>query len=259
LLIATAIFMVICGAMFTLLQISQEKYAIESQMSGSFQEARLGLDQMVRDINISGYPTVSMFANTGNASAYAIAPFAWSPGYTTNNSCQLASGGSLPCNPTPSDQDLIIETNPYPANPTNPASQVSWIRYVLSGNTLYRGVVAKTSGMDPNSATSTTSGVLTPFVNNVQNYATGTVLTQINATYPNMFPSGVQPPIFTYTCSTPSGPQPCLSAGTTYSAPQYISDVDITLIVTTPQNDMQTGAIKVIELTGRGHRTNAVN
>jgi prepilin-type N-terminal cleavage/methylation domain-containing protein len=244
LLIATAIFMVVCAAMFTLLQVSQEKYAIESQMSGSFQEVRLGLDQIVRDINISGYPSANLLANTTNPLNYAQNPFAWSPGYASTV-CQIGSCAS------PTDQDLIVETNPYPGNT---GSTVSWIHYQYVNNVLYRGVIAKTSG-DPLSAFAS-GAVMTPLVNNVVNYASGALLDQINAEYPTI----TEPqPIFVYTCTTPTGPQLCASAPAPYNEPQYISDVDITLIVQTPQQDMQTQALKLIELTGRGHRNNAVN
>jgi prepilin-type N-terminal cleavage/methylation domain-containing protein len=267
LLIATAIFMVICAAMFTLLQMAQQKYAVETQMSGSFSEARLGLDQIVRDINISGYPTANMFSNTAavSSSSYAQAPFAWAPGYLTTPTpvdCQLGGTGGSGCNPSPSDFDLIVETN---LAPNNPGSTVSWIRYKFVANspgdpnnigTLYRGVVAKSQNADP-VATTNQAAVMTPLVNNVVNYAGGPLITQISAQYPLMFSTGTQP-IFTYTCSTPTGPQPCASAGT-YNAPRYVSDVDITLIVMTPQPDMQTQSIKLIELTGRGHRTNSGN
>jgi Tfp pilus assembly protein PilW len=250
LLIATAIFMVVCGAMFTLLQVSQQKYAIETQMSGSFGEARLGMDQIVRDINISGYPSANMLANTTNTTTFSQNPFAWSSGYPTSV-CQIGACGS------PTDQDLIVETNPY----TGSSSVVSWIRYQYqapSGSqngVLYRGVIPKTTG-DPVAAFASNNGVMTPLVNNVVNYASGTTLDLINAQYPNII---VPQPIFSYTCSTPSGPQSCASAPAPYNEPQYISDVDITLIVQTPQMDMQTQSLKLIELTGRGHRTNAVN
>ena len=246
LLVATAIFMVICGAMFGLLQVSQQKYRIETQMSGSFQEARLGIDQIVRDVNISGYPSAGLLSNTSNSTSYALAPFAWDPGYLSNTDCQIGAT----CTPTPGDYDLIVETDF--------GSGVSWIRYQLVGTTLLRGLVPKTAGSDPVTATSAV-GVMTPLVVNVVNNASGALLAQITAEYPSMFQGGAQP-LFVYTCSTPSGPQPCTLPSTgAYNAPRYISDVDITLIVMTPQPDMQTQSLKLIELTGRGHRTNSAN
>lgn len=249
LLVATGIFMVICAAMFGLLQVAQEKYAIETQMSGSFQEARLGLDQIVRDVNIAGYPSASLFSNTNSSASYAVAPFAGDPGYP---SATCAVGACA----TPNDHDLIIETSVGSVD-ANGMLTVSWIHYQLQGTILYRGVAAKTAGADPVSAT-TASGVMTPLVNNVIYNPSGALLAQISTDYPSMF-SGGQPPLFAYTCSTPTGPQPCSSAPTPFNQPQYISDVDITLIVQTPQQDMQTQSLKLIELTGRGHRTNSQN
>ena len=245
LLVATAIFMVICGAMFGLLQISQEKYVAETQMSGSFQEARLGLDQIVRDIDAAGYPPVSMFSNLTNPLNFAQVPFAWGPNYPLTD-CQIGST----CSPTPSDYDLIVETNT--------GSGMVWIRYQLNQaqGVLYRGVVPKTTG-DPVSAFSG-SGIMTPLVTNVLNYPTTAQLAQINTQYSTMLPAGTQP-IFVYSCSTPApapaGSQPCASAGA-FNAPKFIIDIDVTLIVRTPQQDMQTQSLKLIELTGRGHQTN---
>jgi len=248
LLVATAIFLVICAAMFGLLQVSQQKYSMESQLSGSFQEARLGIDQIVRDVNISGYPSVALFSNPASSISFALGPFAWDPGYLSNTDCQLGSICS-----TPGDYDLIVETNLGDGN------GVSWIHYQLQGTTLFRAVVPKTAGSDPVAAT-TAAGLMTPLVNNVVNNTSSlstALLAQINAEYPSMFPGGPQP-LFAYSCATPSGSVPCSTAGT-YNAPRYISDVDITLIVMTPTPDIQTGTLKLIELTSRGHRSNPGN
>ena len=56
LLTALGIFLLLTGAAFTLLSSSQQRYQTDSQVLTSFQEARLGLDQMVRDIDDAGYP-----------------------------------------------------------------------------------------------------------------------------------------------------------------------------------------------------------
>ena len=51
-------------------------------MSGSFQEARLSVDQIVRDFNQSGYPGLGMFSvKPADTSQYAVGPVAWDPGY----------------------------------------------------------------------------------------------------------------------------------------------------------------------------------
>jgi prepilin-type N-terminal cleavage/methylation domain-containing protein len=247
LMVAMAIFIVICAAMFGLLELSQKRYSSESQLSGSFQEARLGTDQMMRDINVAGYPSVTMISNPALPASYAVSPVAWDPNYPSAP-CQVG----LTCSPTPSDFDLIVETNLGDGN------GVSWIRYRLpvGSTTLYRAVVPKVAGGDPVSLTSS-STVLIPFVENVMNNVTDPLLSQIKAQYPAMFPTGPVP-IFQYTCSTPTGSQSCTLA-TNYNAPKNISDIDITLIVKTPQVDMQNYSLQVMELTGRGHITNPSN
>jgi prepilin-type N-terminal cleavage/methylation domain-containing protein len=248
LMVSMAIFLVICAAMFGLLELSQKRYVTESQLSGSFQEARLGVDQILRDVNVSGYPSKSLFSNPLSSASYAVSPFAWEPGYNgsnTNNPCQV----TVNCNPTPAEFDLIIETEI--------AGTVSWIRYQLKDTTLYRSVVPKTGG-SPVNATSSAS-VMTPFVENVMNNVTDPLLGEIKAQDPTMFANGPVP-LFQYTCNTPTGPQPCNSgAAAAYNSPNNISDVDVTLIVKTPEVDMQTHTIQLMELTGRGHRSNPSN
>jgi prepilin-type N-terminal cleavage/methylation domain-containing protein len=249
LMVAMAIFLVICAAMFSLLELSQKRYNTESQLSGSFQEARLGVDQILRDINVSGYPSFSMFSNPISSASYSVSPFAWEPGYNginSNNSCQV----TVNCNPAPAAFDLIVETDF--------GSGVSWIRYQLVNTTLYRAVVPKTAGGNPVTATSSAS-VMTPFVENVMNNVTDPLLGEIKAQDPTMFARGPVP-LFQYTCNTPTGPQLCSSAAAAgYNAPNNISDVDVTLIVKTPEVDMQNRSIQLMELTGRGHRSNPSN
>jgi prepilin-type N-terminal cleavage/methylation domain-containing protein len=249
LLVAMGIFLVICGAMFGLLQVSQQRYSAETQLSGSFQEARLGIDQMIRDINISGYPSFGIFSNPASAASYAVSPFAWDPGYlnTPPTYCQVG----LTCSPSPADFDLIVETD------FGNGTGVNWIHYQLQNTTLYRTVVPKTAGTDPVTATSGPAQ-MTPFVENVMNNAPEPLLTEIREQYPNMYPTGPVP-LFQYTCSTPSGPQPCSTAAAPYNQVQKISDIDVTLIVKTPRVDLSNDSLKLMELTGRGHRSNPTN
>lgn len=242
LLVSLGIFLLVIGAAFTLLGSSQNRYQTESQVLTSFQEARLGLDQIVRDVNDAGYPPPSYVST--NFNLFATTPFAWSPGYSTSRSCNIAISSGNPVCTTPGDFDLIIETNP---NPQDPGSQVQWIRYQLQTPpppavqvpTLMRGVVNKTSGGDPDAATSV-AGVLAPFVQNVVN-------------------SPAQP-IFSYTCDTSTGPGlpplPCPNAAAVDNSPANIRDVMINLIVATPQPDPTTGQPRVVELRGRGRRVN---
>lgn len=244
LLVAMAIFLIICGAMFGLLQLSQEKYSSETQMSGAFQEARLGIDQIVRDVDVAGYPSLNLFSKPASSTSYALSPAAWDPGYLSNTDCQIGTT----CTPTPGDFDLIVETDL--------GNGVSWIRYQLVGTTLFRGVIPKTAGTDPVAATSA-SGVMVPLVVNVMNNAAGAQLAQITAQNPSMFSGGPQP-VFQYSCNTSAGSQPCSSVPS-YNAPRNISDIDVTLIVMTQQPDMQTQSLKLMGLSGRAHRSNPVN
>ena len=248
LLLAMAVFLVICGAMFSLLSLSQQRYSSEMQLSGSFQEVRLAMDQITRDMDDAGSPTAGMFSTLPPSTSYAVGPVAWSPTYPTVP-CIVGST----CSPTPGDFDLIIETTI--------GTTVSWIRYQLIGTTLYRGSVAKTN-TDPISATSA-AGVMVPFLVNVMNNAATAApaqYAQITATYPTMFPGSKPVPIFQYSCATPNAIVACTSVGAgAYNTALNISDVDVTLIVMTPFPDAQTQQVKVIELSGRGHRLNPTN
>ena len=249
LMIATGIFLVICGAMFGLLQLSQQKYSSETQISGAFQETRLAIDQIVRDFNVSGYPAVSMFSKVpADSSQYALSPVAWDPNYPVTP-CLVGTAGGGTCQ-TPGDFDLIVETDL--------GNGESWVRYQLIGTTLYRAVVGKTAGGDPVNATSP-ARVMVPFLtnvmNNVMNTSSAGLLTPINAAYPSMFPGGAPQPIFRYTCNTPTGTKPCPSAGND-GVPRNIGDVDINLIVMTRRPDAQTQVLKLVQLSGRGHRLN---
>jgi prepilin-type N-terminal cleavage/methylation domain-containing protein len=251
LLLAMSVFLLICGAMFGLLQLSQQRYSSETQLSGAFQEARLAVDQISRDVNDAGFPSAGLFSKLPDPTLYAVTPVAWYPGYSSAP-CFIGTGDGGTCT-TPGDFDLILETTLQ--TPTGPV--VSWIRYQLVGTTLYRAVVSPKTNGDPAGAFST-PGVMVPFLNNVMNNATGQI-SQIQAAYPTMFPTGNPVPIFQYMCDTPVGTVACPNAATTYNSPQNIRDVDITLIVQTQQPDAQTGQLKLIELNGRGHRLNPSN
>jgi len=249
-LVSMAIFLVICGSAFTLLGVSQQRYQAESQTLNTFQEARLGLDQILRDVSDAGFPPPNQFqVPPTNLSLYAQSAIAWYPNYP-NGSCTIGGTCSTPWN-----DGMFIETNP---TPQVPGTIVQYIRYKMttdtSGNTitLSRGMFPKT-GADPYSTIS--DGSLTPFVHNVMNDASPTQIAQINALYPNMFPGGNQVPVFTYFCDTPTGPQNCTTVN---GVPANIRSVLVTLIVETPTPDAQTGQIRVIELTGQASRINSI-
>jgi len=255
LLTALGIFLVICGAAFTLLGASQKHFQSESQVLTSFQEARLGLDQIVRDVNDAGFPPPTF--TDGLPAHSTSSPFAWSPGYASSR-CQIGTGGGGTCttatagDSSPGDFDLIIETNPNPQ--TNPT--VQWIRYQLQGTMLMRGMVDKISG-DPDAATSGAN--LAPFVQNVINNAPPGQIAQYQAAYPGMFPGGNPVPLFTYICDTPTAPQspaPLCPAAGPDNSPANIREVTITLIVAAPTPDATTGVPRIVQLSGRGRRVN---
>ena len=81
LLMVVIVFTAVTGSVFLLLDVSQQRYRMESEFLDSFQGARLGLDQMTRDIHSAGYPPGNAFqggVNPGNK--VAVTPFAWAPG-----------------------------------------------------------------------------------------------------------------------------------------------------------------------------------
>jgi prepilin-type N-terminal cleavage/methylation domain-containing protein len=246
LLIATAVFLLICGAIFGLLDLAQKNYGRETQISSSFQEARLAMDQIVTDFDQAGYPSLSMFSEVPTTTPYAFGPVAWSPGYTNTPPapCQLGTTCI-----SPGDFDLIVETTT--------AGVVSWIRYQLVGTTLYRSAVPKTPGVDPTLVTATPA-VMVPFIVNVMNNPPGGQLAELIATYPTVYPGGQPVPIFQYTCDSSAGTVPCPTAAPPGLSTQ-IRDVDVNLIVRTTQRDLQTQKWKLVELNGRGHRSNPDN
>ena len=260
LLTALGIFLLVTGAAFTLLSTSQQRYRTESQVLNSFQEARLGMDQMVRDINDAGYPPKS-YLDANHPLVSTSFPFGWSPGYTVPNPCLIGTAGGGTCG-TPTDFDLIIETNPDPrGDPAcTPYCPAQWIRYQLAGPngaTLMRGAVYKQLSRDP---AVDTSGSLAPFVENVVNNSPNLQIGQfqLSTAYPALFPGGNPVPIFQYICDDPNAPQnppqPC--PGSPANSPANIRDVAITLIVADPSPDSVTGRPRLVQLEGRGRRIN---
>jgi len=247
LMISVAIFIAISGAIFGLLGQSQKSFQTESQLLSSFQEARLGLDQIVRDANASGYPPLNHFDVLPPANNYTAGPLAWQPGYLTPAPCLIGTAGGGTCT-TPGDFDVIFEGDVD-------GSGVKWIRYQLTGTTLFRGVANKTLGGDPDAATNAASGVLLPYVTNVVNNPGAAQIGLIKAAYPSMFPGGVAQPIFQFTCDTAAGTVLCQNAGAS-NAPANVRDIEIVLIVQTTQRDAQTAKLRLVQLNGRGHRIN---
>jgi prepilin-type N-terminal cleavage/methylation domain-containing protein len=242
LLVSSTVFLLMAGAAFSLLATSSKRFKTDSQVLTSFQEARLGIDQITRDIADAGFPPRSRFSIAAPATnLYAAGPFAWAGTAYPTTPCSV--GGSCT---TPGAFDLIVETD-------YDDTGVKWIRYqLLAGQTtLTRAVVNK----PPNGTTpdATTTAALLPYLQNVMNNASAAQITKIRAAYPSMFPGGNPVPMFTYTCDVVGGnPQACSAANN----PADIRDVDIWLIVQSLSPDRQTGELRLVELHGLGHRVN---
>jgi prepilin-type N-terminal cleavage/methylation domain-containing protein len=242
LMVSSAVFLVMAGAAFSLLGTSSQRFKTDSQILTSFQEARLGIDQITRDVSDAGFPPRNRFSIAAPATnLYAAGPFAWAPSYPLTP-CTI--GGSCT---TPNGFDLIVETD-------YDGTGVKWIRYQLPAGTttLLRAVVPKTAGGNPDTSTSA-AGVLLPYLQNVMNNASGTQIGAIRGAYPAMFPGGNPVPMFTYTCDVVGGiPAACTGANT----PADVRDVDITLIAQSLSRDKKTLQLRLVELHGLGHRMN---
>ena len=251
-MVAMAVFLVICGAMFGLMNMSQKRFQTESQVLDSFQQARLGLDEVVRDASDMGYPPQNQFTTTPVAAPFAaITPVAWSPNYAAAP-CLIGTAGGGTCT-TPGDFDVIFEEQ-------YDNTGVNWVRYTLQGTTLWRGATPKTgnAGVDPAAAVSIAAGNMYPYVTNVMNNANAAQIAAFRAAYPAMFPGGIPQPIFQYYCPNPAAPpalRRCQNAGANNS-PDNVVDVEVTLIVRATRSDAQTRAPRLVELNGRGHRLN---
>ncbi len=235
-LVAVAIFLVICSAIFSLISISQTRFTAESGFEDTFQSGRTALDQMIRDVHNAGYPPANLFTPaTGNATPQLVAmPFAWMPNYPATP-CTLASNCT-----SPTGFDIIVETNVDPQS----SSSVEWVRYRLNGTTLERGQATKNlaAGHDP---VTDTGAVMTTFVENVMNNPGASTITAIQKVYPTLFPGNVAVPVFTYTIDSGAN-----------SDPTNIREVNITLILQAPFADSSTNQKRMVALTGQARREN---
>lgn len=255
-LVALAVFVVICGAIFKLLNTSQQRYHTESQVLDSLQDARLGLDEIVRDAGDAGYPPYSNFTlapgclATVPCATYVNSPVAWSPGYVALAPCQIGTAGGGTCL-TPGDFDVIFEEQ------ADNAANIRWIRYTLRGTTLFRGSAQKQNASAVANVGFAANNMY-PYVYNVVNNDTAANIAAYRASYPTMFPGGNPVPIFQFYCPNPAANPAtvlCQNAGAN-NLPSKVVDVEITLIVNTPQRDAQNNALHLVELNGRGHVIN---
>jgi len=243
-MLSISLFIIISGAALGLLNMAQKRFQTEGQVLSSFQEGRLALDMIVRDINDSGYPAANQVPAATLATGYAVTPVAWSP--VSVNPCAVSVCTS------PGNFDLILEE----LNATTNTMQ--WIHYQLVGTTLFRGTVDKAvagGGADPIAATAAAG--MFPYATNVINNTSAAQITAVNAAYPGTFPGGAPVPIFTYYCDIPNAtPALCSTASAANNLANNIREVEVTLIVLIQQPDMQTQRLRVVTLNGRGHRPN---
>lgn len=256
-LVVVAVFTLVTGAVFGLLDVAQQRYRTESETLDAFQGARIALDQITRDVHAAGYPPVKSLSAAQQAanSASLAYPFAWQPGYNTQPAlaapCQVTTGlAAGTCN-IPSQWDVIMESDLDPEN----ANGVEWIRYSLQNDTLFRGVATKVVGGDPVAAT---NGTLVPYVENVMNNASAADIARIRASYPNLFPGGNPVPLFTYRFENKAGcpNQPPAPLPPVVAPPGCIREVSITMIVQSQNLDMRTRQPRVVTLTGLARRIN---
>src|SRR5438309_1543194 len=136
-MVSVTIFVILSGAMFGLLDLSQKRNQTEAQLLDTFQEARLGLDQIVREASDSGFPPANHFTVLPAVGSYTQSPVAWSPNYPLV-ACQVL----VTCI-TPGPFDVILEED------YDGSGVVRWVRYQLVGTTLMRGAAPKVAGGDP--------------------------------------------------------------------------------------------------------------
>src|SRR6202051_5357992 len=101
LMLSLTLFIIISGAALSLLSMAQRRFQTEGQVLSSFQEGRLALDMIVRDVNDSGYPAANQFGVTPIPTLYAVTPVAWGP--VSANACAVSVCAS------PGNFDLILE------------------------------------------------------------------------------------------------------------------------------------------------------
>lgn len=223
LLLASFVFTVIAGAVFSILLSSQIRYQNESGLTSVFQQANIVMDQITRDIHAAGYPPKSSFTSdtiTAYPNYFAVA-FPWSPSYPAT---PCAVGATCT---SPSDYDLSLEVD------LRDTKNVQWIRYTLDGTTLKRGMAQKVQGSDPVSAIPLDS--MSPYLENVMNNPSSDQMQEIQARHPGMFPGGQAVPVFSYDTVN----------GAPVNQPSDIHEVTIRLIVMSNRLDPQTGKILV--------------
>jgi prepilin-type N-terminal cleavage/methylation domain-containing protein len=258
LMMVLAIFLVISGAVFELLNAAQIRYRAEQEFLESFTGARLGVEMMVRDIHNAGYPTPYTYAgNYGQPPTpltypagtwedplaapaqvqrrFAIGILGITAGGAMSTTCTV-NGGLTPC-AIPSPWDLVLELDVDPEN-SGALPTIEWVRYNLTRpggettSTLFRTVNTKDLASGP---TLNPSNV--PFVEEVvQN--------------PNLAVAANNPALFTYECD----PSMVLVGTTNVCTAEHVKNVYIALQVQSVRPDIQTQQLRQITVRGMSSR-----
>ncbi|MFQ6030521.1 MAG: PilW family protein, partial [Dehalococcoidia bacterium] len=175
LLMVMAIFLIVTGAVFGLLHTAQQRYRSETEFLESFQNARQGIDQLVREIHNAGYPPPNSYTAVPDDPSTAppdlqrrfAVPLVGVVGGVTTPTCLV----SVNCD-IPDGFNLRLEMDLDPENPNCP-SQVEIVDYQLVPDangvtsTLMRRVESKAGSLafDPASCLPAAgTGNFVPFV-----------------------------------------------------------------------------------------------
>ncbi len=230
LLVAMAVLVVLTGPIFTLVDQGQQRHSSEADFLQAVQNARVGVDQLVREIRNAGYPHPFTYTATpgifSSASPDLQRRFAIAFPGTPSQTCTL--GGTCT---VPNGFQLTMQMDVDPTNSLCPG-QVESVDYSLVHDpvpavtsTLLRRVqskapIASAAGCLPAAAN------FVPFVENVLND-----------------PSNPADPVFTYQCS----------GGCT---PDNVQSVGINLRVRSLRPDPKTGQLRVITVSGWAGKVN---
>lgn len=262
------IFLIVTGAVFGLLSVAQVRYRAEQQFLDSLQGARLGIEQLTRDIHRAGFPPRSAYDDiipTNPAAAWVTAggvpvtsvavPFLGMVGNNVDQTCTV-NGGANPCT-IPNPFELVIETDLDPENTVTP-EQVEWVYYRLDtpGNgvvspptgggasrTLYRRVVPKTCAgppfvLVPMTCVTSGPGTVTAPV------GLGTPMVDNVVQDPGVAVGPANPAVFTYVCrdmDNDGAPDPTCT-------PENIEEIYMVLQARAISPDIQTGGVRALTL-----------
>lgn len=272
LIISLGIFLVVSGAVFQLLNAAQIRYKAEQEFMESFQNARLGVELIVRDVHNSGYPPPFTFAGNlgqpptplgypaGTWTDPLLAPAAIQARFgmgilgvdaagNVSTTCTVnpANMAASTCS-RPSPWDLILEMDVDPENSV-PTPSIEWVRYDLRGpagdgtSTLYRTVNAKVVGGSP-----ILNPSLVPFVEDIYSVPEQPGDIVQNPAQPL---SATNIPVFSYECDPKE-----IIPGTTSCTAAHIKNVYVGLRVQSTRRDLQTRQFRRITVQGMGTRLN---